>query len=137
MGLDHLLARVTQIMMVLTAYPPFACSCLMLMSVIVCYGELTIGARPAVHVRVRLAIVNISIAAKGGGFDSQCRRSIGPGAELVDAVMAWRRTAAVLILYLAVLELSNGKNGTNVMYYSTVKQTCVPCRHAHLYPNAW
>ena len=83
--------------------------------------EHTIGARPAVH--VRLAIVNISIAAKGGGFISHCsRRSIGPGAELVDVVMAWRRTAAVLILYLAVLELSSGKN---CMYYSTVsKRTC-------------
>jgi len=61
---------------------------------------------------MRLSKVNISIAAKRGRvrFVVQYSQTIDRGLKLVDAVMAWRRTAAVLILYLAVLGLSNGKN---------------------------
>ena len=85
-------------------------------------------------IRMRIAKVNISIAAKRGRvrFVVQYSQTIDRELKLVDAVMAWRRTAAALILYLAVLGLSNGKNDMDAMYC-----ICKACRHAHLSPNAW
>lgn len=51
----------------------------------------------------------------------QYSQAIDRELKLVDAVMAWRRTAAVLILYLALLGLSNGKNDMDAMYCIAVQ----------------